>query len=260
MFKKWTLALSFILLLLSGRTISHTLWLNLSDYSPERERCIVYFGWGHRYPVEDFLDQEKFLKRFFLVKPSSGVESLTPNPGGFLATEVRFLENGTYIVSAELKPGFWTMYMEKGKMHHKLGPKRGLKEVILSQYYEQYAKAIVNVGEGSNSFSKPIGQKLEIVPLENPEKLKCGDFLQIQVLFENKPVKYCQVLATYLGFSTGEDFAYATSTDGKGIARIRLLHWGPWLIKVNYKLPPTEKFKGKCNWLSYTATLTFEVK
>jgi len=258
-FKKQALIPIFILLfVLSGRIASHTLWLNLSDYSPERRRSIVYFGWGHRYPVDDFLDQEKFLKRFFLIKPSGEVENLTPNPGGFLATQVKFLENGTYIISAELKPGFYTMYMEKGKIHHKLGPKTGVKGVILSQYYEQYAKAIVNVSEGSSL--RPIGQKLEIVPLENPGKLKCGDFLQVQVLFENKPVKYCPVLATYSGFSTGEDFAYATSTDNEGIARIRLLHWGPWLIKVNYKLPPTEEFKDKCDQLSYTATLTFEVQ
>ncbi|RKY64330.1 MAG: DUF4198 domain-containing protein, partial [Candidatus Latescibacterota bacterium] len=124
------------------------------------------------------------------------------------------------------------------------------------------AKAVVNVGEDSDSYSKPLGHRLEIIPLENPGKLKgCGGhFLPVQVLFEGKPLRYGQVLATYVGFSTGEDFACATSTDGEGKAKIRLVHWGPWMIRVNHQVPPTEELKGKCDRLSYTATLTFEVK
>lgn len=171
-------------------------------------------------------------------------------------------DEGKYIVTSILKPGFYTMYVEKGEVHHKLGPKTGLKGIILSLYYEQYTKALINVGEGSEgSFSKPVGHKLEIIPLENPYKLHgCGGhFLPVQVLFNGRPASFCKVFATYSGFSTGDDFAYATSTDGEGIARIRLTHWGQWLVKAEIKLPAPNDMKDKCNQLHYTATLTFEV-
>jgi len=239
----------------------HTMWLNVSDYSPHPEAgTIVYFGWGHRYPVDGFLSGES-LDSFVLVCAGDGEQrQLNPNPGGFLATEVTFQESGAYLIAASQKPGFYTMHVENGKIHHKLGPKTGLKGVILSLYYEQYAKALVNVGGGyGNTFSKPVGHRIEIIPLKNPSDLRVGDRLPIQVLFEGKPLRFSNVFATYAGFSTGEDFAYATSTDGEGKATIRLLHYGPWLIKTDIKLPVSSDLKDKCNQLHYTATLTFEV-
>jgi len=245
---------------------AHTLWLNVSDYSPEFSpekgaETNVYFGWGHHYPVDDFLSQDR-LEEFSLITPDGGEEKLKPNPGGFLATRISLKKGGGYIVSAVRKPGFYTMHIDKGKIHHKLGSKTGLKKVILSIYSRQYAKALVNVADAEDdSFSKPVGHKLEIVPLENPFKIHgCGGhFLKIKVLFDGKPARFCKVYATYAGFSTGEDFAYATSTNSEGIAKIRIIHWGQWLIKVNKRLPAPEDLKDKCNELSYTATLTFEI-
>lgn len=240
---------------------AHMLWLNVSNYYPTiKEKPKVYIGWGHRYPVDDFLAKER-LKEFLLILPSGRKEKLNPNPGGFLATELKFSEIGTYIVSAVLKPGFYTMYIERGKIHHKSLPKTGLKNVILSLYFEQYAKALINVEEGSdsNSFSKSVGHKLEIIPLKNPYKLKAGDFLPVQVIFKGKPLKYCRVYGTYSGFSAKTDFCYATVTNDKGVAEIRILHHGPWLIKADVKFPVTEDLKGKCNEIHYTATLSFEV-
>lgn len=248
-----------IFLCTSAFVYAHTMWLNVSNYSPPiKGDSKIYLGWGHRYPVDDFLSEEK-LKEFSLISPSGKKEKLNPNPGGFLATDIRFAEKGTYIVTAVLKPGFYTMYIEKGKIHHKSVPRTGLKNIILSLYFEQYAKALVNVGQSSNSFSKPVGHKLEIIPLKNPHELKVGGFLPIQVLFEGKPARFCKIYGTYFGFSTKDDFAYVTTTNSEGKAKIRIMHYGPWLINVKLKLPVSDELKNKCNELSYAATLTFEV-
>ena len=83
--------------------------------------------------------------------------------------------------------------------------------------------------------------------------------MPVQVLFKGKPARYCKVYATYSGFSTDCDFAYTATTNGKGEARIRIIHYGQWLIKAGVKLPATGELKEKCNELSYSATLTFEV-
>ncbi len=254
-----------IYIIVAPVTHAHSLWLNASDYSPQPEpgsghaSTKVYFGWGHRYPVDDFLPQDD-LDEFRLIKPDSTAVELTPNPGGFLATHIEFENPGFYWISARTKPGFYTMFTEKGRIHHKIGPKTGLNGVIQSLYYEQYAKCLVNVGQAEDdAFSRPIGHKLEIVPLENPYKLDGGYFLPVLVLFEGRPARYCQVLATYGGFSAGDDYAYATTTNGEGIAKIRLTHWGIWLVKARLQLPAPEKLSDKCDQLSYTATLTFEV-
>lgn len=254
-----------LLLYASTPVYAHTMWLNVSDYSPEiyspeyEARTIIYFGWGHCYQVDDFLSEEK-LQDFSLISPDGSRTKLNPNPGGFLATKINFSSEGTYIVTAVLKPGFYTMFIERGKIHHKSVPKTGLENIILSLYFEQYAKALINVGDGSDSFAKPVGHKLEIIPLKSPNELKVGEFLPIQVLFEGKPARFCKVYGTYAGFSTEDDFAYATTTNSEGKAKIRILHYGPWLIKTELKIPVPDELKDKCNELSYAATLTFEVR
>lgn len=259
--------LSLTLILVTGifgrGALAHIMWLNLSDYSPPvGAGVIVYFGWGHKYPVDDFLNQERFLKNFSLIDPKGETKKLSSNSDGFLATKVDSLKEGTFTVAAELKSGFYTIWVENGKMHHKRGPKTELSNVIVSSYYQQFAKAIINVSSKDSNFAIPAGQKLEIIPLKNPIGLKEDDYLPLRVLFEGKPLSsYPMVYATYLGFSTqDETYAYTTEANGEGIAKIKILKAGIWLIKVNYKTHPTKELQDKCNQLSYTATLSFEVK
>lgn len=253
-------------LLFTGFAGAHSMWMNVSNHSPgfspkHGARTHIYFGWGHRYPVDDFLTDE-FLGKVFLFDPKGKKEELKPSPDGFRATKVKMKEKGGWMVGATIKPGFYTMYLDKGKMHHVTKPKTGLPAVVMSLYYEQYAKTLINVGGASEkSFSKPVGHKFEIVPLENPGKLKgCGGhFLPVRVLFDGKPARHCAVYATYNGFSSDMAFAYTTATDAQGKAKIRLLHHGEWLVKASLKLPASGDLTDKCNELHYSATLTFDV-
>lgn len=250
---------------LSTLAFAHTFWLNATEYFPEiyspeyGARTNIYFGWGHGYPVDGFISADK-LSEFNLITPTGESKPIKPGVGGFLATEVSFSEKGSYIVTAALKPGFYTMYMEDGRIHHKSVPKTGLSGVILSLHFEQYAKSLINVGGADSSYLKPVGHTMEIIPLTNPADLKVGDYLPVQVLFKGRPARFCPLYGTYAGFSTGDDFAYVTSADGQGKAKIRILHHGVWLLKAKKKNPAPDELKNKCNETSYTATLTFEVK
>ena len=258
------LSAAFCLSLSAGAS-PHSMWLNATDYYPEIHspeygaRTNVYFGWGHEYPVSDFLSAEE-LSEFNFITPKGEIKRLQPGPGGFLATELSFFEKGTCIVAASLKPGFYTMYMENGEIHHKSAPKTGLSWVIMSRRFEQYAKALINVGGSGEVSGEPIGHTLEIIHLENTSDLKVGDYLPVQVLFKGRPARFCTVFGTYAGFSTGDDFAFSTITNCEGKAKIRILHHGPWMLKAKVKIPAPDALEDKCDELSYTATLTFEVK
>lgn len=249
---------------LPGLAFAHTLWLNASDYAPKvypafGAKTRIYFGWGHRYPVDDFLSAESLVD-YALFDPDGKKQKLSPNPGGYLATPVSLKKQGAYLVGAALRPGFYTIYEQAGKMHHKIGPKTGLEGVIMSLYYEEYAKALILAGQAlDDAFKKPIGHNLEIIPLHRPSEIQPGDFLPVQVLFEGRPARFCKVYGTYSGFSSNCDFAYSTTTNADGEAKIRILQHGTWLVKAELKLPATEDLKAKCNQRSYSATLTFEV-
>lgn len=242
-------------LCLSTVAYAHTMWLNVTDYSPKifshpkyapvpRAKTVVYFGWGHRYPVADFLS-DKYLGDFFLIKPDGSKEKLTPGEGGFRAVEIKEKKEGGMIVAATITPGFYGE-IKKKKDFYKLR-------------YAQYAKALINVGKVSgNPFSKPVGHRLEIIPLKNPNELKLEEWFEFKVLFDGKPAKRVKIRACSLFSFAGKSFT--TSTDNNGKAKIRILDYcGPWIVKATMQLPPTKEFKDKCKELSYTATLTFAV-
>lgn len=262
--KKALISVVFILLL-SLTVSAHTLWINITNHNPfyyEKFGAFskAYFGWGHRFPADGFLEF-KNLEKFNLIHPDGEKEKLVPNSGGFLATDLKFKKQGAYYVEAVKKPGFYTMYEKKGKIHHKSGPMTGIDDVILSLYFQEFSKALINTGKGEDKqLLMPLGHKIEFIPLDNPLNLKQGDFFEVQVLFEGKPARFLKVFGTYSGFSNKDDFAFATTSNRDGIARIRLLKRGNWLLKVNKKLAPGKEYQGKCFNQSYTATFTFEVE
>ncbi|MFO7752069.1 MAG: DUF4198 domain-containing protein [Desulfobacteraceae bacterium] len=266
--KKTTCVLVFSLLLMitaAGSAFGHTLWLNLSDHYPHfydkfGAGTHAYAGWGHRYPVDGFLEFSA-LESYALVGPGGKKHKLTPNPGGLLATDIKMKNPGVYFIGAVKKPGFYTMYESGGRIHHKTAPKTGLDNVVLSVYYEEYAKSLIDTGNSEKSdLKRQLGHNLEIIPLENPKNIEPGDKFPVKVMFEGKPAKFVQVLGTYSGFAANDDFAFATKTDQNGVARVRILHRGHWLLKAWKKVPAGPDYRDKCNRMSYSATLTFGVR
>ena len=242
----------------------HNLWLNATDYTPSFSKRTgahtkIYFGFGHKFPVSDFLDKGKLIE-FKLIKPGGKSQDLEPGEGGFLATPLIIKKKGAHIVSAATASGFYTMYMKNGRMHHKMGTKKGFEKVILSLYFENYTKALINVGETSNdAYSTPVGHGIEIVPMENPYLKKAGDTLQLKILHNGRPAPFCNVFATYAGFSTTEDYAFTNKTNGQGVSKIRILKSGHWIVKAIIRKPAKKELQDKCLEEKYSATISFEV-
>jgi len=235
---------------------AHTMYVNVTDHVPHvKPGSAMYFGWGATLPIDDMLGAE-WLKSCQIIDPDGKLRPLE-KPAAFLP-RVKLEKEGAYVLAAELNPGFYTVTVEDGKKKHHLGPKTGLKNVETSLRYQQQGKAILSAGKLGDSFRQPVRHKLEIIPLKNPALLRDGDSLLLKVLFEGKPVPgYPKLMATCMGFSTTGAFAYATSVV-KGQAEVKILRSGVWLVNVNHRVPATGEMAGKCNEVSYTATLTFE--
>jgi uncharacterized GH25 family protein len=243
----------------------HNLWLNVVDYSPELSKRTgahtkVYFGFGHKFPVHDFLDSKK-LREFKLIKPDGKSRDLEPGQGGFMATPLILKKQGPHVVTAATKTGFYTMYFDGGRVHHKLGSKEGLEKVLLSLYYENYTKALIDVGPTENdAYTSPVGHGIEIVPVENPYLKKAGDTLDLKVLHKGRPARFCTISATYVGFSASEDYIFSNKTNSRGISTIRLLEPGHWIVRAVVRKPASEELRDKCIEEKYSATMSFEVK
>lgn len=254
-----------VVLLTTTGAYGHRLWINVSDHYPEHGYANVCFGWGHDYPLSDFLRRER-LASFELLMPDGIRKSLTPNEGGYLATKIDFknMPNpGHYVVAASLRPGYYTMYIENGEVHHKVGPKSGVSgRIILSTLSQQNAKVLVTLGSPQWDPQRlVVGHKnVELIPLDDPAKLNLRDILRIKVLRDGNPVSNTEVRGTYLGFDSLDEPACLVTTNDKGIASIRVLAETVWTFATTIKEPAPKQLAEKCNELWFTGTLTLHIR
>lgn len=236
--------------------MAHDFWIQVNDYTPQvSEDITLTLGYGHYLPPREFMAKDS-LEEIFLLDE----EGTKTGFDHYLEVEFKaqkpFSKDTTCLIVAQRKGGFFSKTTEGSKRGK---TKKDLKNVLSCSYSEKFSKAVVNVGKGGgNIFSKIVGQQIEIIPLENPGVLREGDYLSVKVLLEGKPMPSQMVYGTYMGFSTEKNaFAYTTNTDRQGIARIRILKPGVWLLvtKITEPYPEPEV----CDKRSMSATLTFEV-
>jgi uncharacterized GH25 family protein len=236
---------------------AHDMWVEVRNYTPETGQDITMtVGYDHYLPAREFLPKE-YLDEIYMLDPNGkrlGVERYS---------DVEFKANkapkqeGTFLVVATQKGRFWTKTTEGYQSGHS---KKGLQDVISCTYSAKYGKAIVNIGAGGGkAVFEALGHELEIIPLKDPGKLRVGDDLPIKIVFKGKPIPYSSALATYVGFSREKNvFAYATKTDKNGMAKIKMLTAGAWLVTAHHEdvYPNPEE----CDKYSFAASLTFEIK
>lgn len=245
-------------------------WINMNKYTPKVSEPIrFHIAYGHNYPLgHSFYDNDR-IEKLYILGPDGAEDKAGPRVlGKGNYSPVQFeskqdLKEGTYLVIMESK-GTFGAFTDKG---YKFKSKRELQGDIIKgnvRYSQNFCKAIVNVAgtSGGKGFSTVIGRGLEIVPLKDPGTLRTNDMLSLKVLHNGKPLdESVMVYATYMGFSNETDvFAYTAGASSyeKGVAMIKLLQPGTWMVFVSHKLPYPDP--QSADQYSYQATLTFEVK
>jgi len=223
--------------------------------------AVAFIAWGHKFPVDETLDPER-MARYALIAPDGSEEALAPAGPGFLAVEFTPEVDGPHIVAAALENGFYTWHEVDGvgQSHH--GPKTGLSNVVYSSYFEMRGKALVGVGRtAEDAFDEPIGDTLEIVPLENPLRKTGGAYqtLKVKVLFRGEPLADARVNARHQGHYPSTDFTQGVTTDADGVATIDLTHKGAWVLMAEHEIEPRQEFEEMCDVEHYLAALSFEV-
>jgi len=140
--------------------------------------------------------------------------------------------------------GFWCKTIMGLK---KMSKREAGKRVIESYQAMDCSKAVLAWGEGA---AKPLGLKLEIVPLQNVFEIKAGQKLSVKVLLEGEPLAHVEVESV--------EHTKTAKTDGKGVAEVPISGQGLQVITARHKIP----LKGNpdADALKLTATLTFGEK
>lgn len=159
-----------------------------------------------------------------------------------------------YVITGQYKPTFWTE--DKSGKWHMGGTKDTVKDAKFCRRATMLAKGVINTQAG-DLITKPVGERLEIVPLENPANFKANKPFKIKVLFEGKPLAEAAVEGAPDGFL--EDMsAFYGMTDDKGEIEVLALKPGPWILKARNKLAFSDP--KKCDEETIIASFAFEVK
>ena len=180
---------------------------------------------------------------------------------------VSYDSEGTWTLIAETTPGYFAMYTDKkGRKRHSLKPLSSFienaSEVESSMRSSQWTKAYVTCEKPSPDFPSRAGLPLEIVPLKNPQLLKEGDSLEVQVYNDGKPYLGNGAWdATYNGFSTEAEDMFIPRTEVKGgVFTIPVDHSGRWFVRFFTKQDAPADARDQYLTEKRTSTMTFEVR
>lgn len=236
---------------------AHYASITVDNYSPEPgEAVTVTIGFGHAFPGDGEMRRAAYDNTVLTVIDPTG--AVTPVPiipndkNGNQPIRVTFSKPGTHTLVLAQKN-----FSSKTTKGYKYKPRNKLENVLHARWSETISKTVVTVGTAGQEL-KPAetGDRFQIVPLAVPCSVPADGLLPVRILLDGKPWSG-MVYATYAGFSGKADtFAYTTRTDKEGIAEIKLLANGLWLVKADWAYPYENK--DEADEYSLKATLTFK--
>ena len=229
-------------MLTSSKLLAHSMWLEKTGYgydlsygekgsvdlyNPERVSTIL--GYNSKKETTDIhilrytLEDKKGLARIYTKENYS-------------------------LLYAELDNKYW--FNTKDEKWHNVPAGSDIKNIVEEGQSYKSTKHIV---KWEKYMLNPIGQKVEIVPLQNPTSLKEGDFLEVQLYIDGKlmPAKEARIAMNSNPYIDHELTYLETNKNIK----IKISKSGLQLVNAKYKQKVDDK---KVVWYSFT--LTFNTK
>lgn len=179
------------------------------------------------------------------------IEKVTPVVSGTWgknnAFEVSVAENHLLMQFTPAVEGYHTIGVEYDGGILNL-PHPGLEGL---NYYQQYTKTIIHVGNCHAEYDLIIGHELEIIPLSY-RRYKVGEHILLKILYDRFPLPDVTVYGIHID---NRDSPVEMTTDQEGIVDIELETSGKWMFKVGHR-DPEKSVKGLYDKKVMTATFT----
>lgn len=176
-------------------------------------------------------------------------------------------QSGTYLVGASLLPR--TIRLQAKDFNAYLASdgvpdilerrrRRGELDQPAHERYSKHVKTVLQAGERrTDGFDRVFGYPAELVPLDNPYRLRVGETLRVRALTAGVPLPNQFVVAGGRTPSGARIAQRGVRADSAGIARIRIHTRGEWYVKF-IRMVPVEG--DSVDYESKWATLTFGVR
>ncbi len=244
----------FLISTVSG-ALAHDFWVNAVGQEDGIFRADI--GYGHDFPKAETIaaDRAHIFAPLRLVMPDGAV--ILDQVGENFAYQKKIeLQKGSYAVIGDYRPTFWS----NGPQGWAQKDRTQRPDATYVEEAIMCAKTIFNVqgAADAGAITKPIGQRIEIVPMTHPDMAKAEEKLLVKVWCDGQPARAVQVEATFDGFPDKKNKAFKGETDAEGVVAIFPLTPGYWLVKAKHAYDHPDK--ERADEVVLVATLTFQVQ
>jgi hypothetical protein len=251
------------LLAVPGLAQAHAFWLEPADFQVDRgEQVDVDFRVG-----EDAAHWGVYWERVAAFR-SHGARDVTDHQASLVLTtperpggaKVELATPGTHVLAFESLPSFSDLPADRFDAYvagegltaiaaHRAGTEAGNG----TEQYSRRAKTLLQVGrKPTDNATRPIGQILELVPLDNPFAQRKGGPIRLAVLWRGEPLQGATVRMVDLD---EHGTPKATTTDAAGVVTYTLPATGRWLFDVIWGVP--SPMDDRADYLTMFSSLTF---
>jgi len=173
---------------------------------------------------------------------------------------------GTYLVGVSTKPreidlkaADFNDYLQHDGIPDILSERQKNNELDknIRERYSKHVRAVFQVGDRlSDDYKRELGYPAEVIPQENPYKLRVGDTINLLCTVDGRPVPNQFVMAGWESRDGNLHFL-SQRTNAAGLVSFKLAGAGKWYVKFIYM---TELSQSDLNYESKWASLTFEIQ
>jgi uncharacterized GH25 family protein len=244
---------------------AHDMWIEPATFSPLTGQILSVRLRVGQDLIGDPLPRDSKLVNQFIVEDAEGRKPLVGRDGADPAGLLRVAAPGLHIIGYQSNASAVDLTAEKFNQYLK---EEGLDEVAAlrarrnqtgantREMFSRCAKSLVLSGSASETHKdRSLGFTLELVAERNPYAMGTGQDLPFRLTYENRPLAGTLVIAMNR-LNPSEKVSARTDTNGR--VRFRLRPGGMWLVKAVHTVPAPAG--AGAEWMSYWASLTFEVR
>lgn len=204
------------------------------------------------------------LRRLSLASDTD-LRDLTPSSGSAASVHVNLPSAGTHVIALDTHPSFNVLPADKFNDYLKedglVDAQRaraaaGTEASPGRERYRRNVKVILNAGARSDgTFRRRTGQRLELVPQQDPALLRPPKPMTFQVWFDDRPLAGALVRLWHGHGPGAEKLTLTKVSDSQGKVTLPLARDGTWMASVVHMVQAGAECD--CDWDSYWGNLTF---
>jgi len=253
---------------------AHDFWIAPSAFGcTAGARIDLHLRVGHLDQAEDVVRDPARIERFALLAPDGAMQDIVGldgrSPAGVVRPTVPGLNIAVYdsgSVAHTMEAAKFEAYLADEGLEHVIAERtrRGESSATGVEIFSRCAKSLLCIkgdsalGEESSA-DRPVGMRLELIALRNPEDVKPGDAMPVRVLFDGKPVAGVKIVAANLANASADnpEGQIIERSDDEGRVTLQLPVGGMWMMHAVHmqRLPEC----AEADWESLWASLTFEI-